>query len=422
LSLLPTEIHAMPARKIALMTSNYPPEILAGTEMVVVALARALRDAGIEVVVLTTSEIVHNGTDLSREEYDGVPVLRVFKKLDEWDQHGLHRPRLLRLVRELLAEQRPDLIHVHSLAGWGGRQLGQAQELGIPSVLTFHDAWVTCARYFRLPPDGITCPTGDDRAECAKCVNLELRRDDLDVVATAIRVRDHDIRTEVAAASLLTAPSETCARMVQEHLPWGGGIEVIGHGLLRDVDESMRSKPPAEGERLRVGSFGNLVEQKGVMELVEAAAGLDCELHLSGSFLVPAFEGQVRSRARELGVDLVCHGAFDPAVAHPAEGLHLAVFPSKCQETYGLVVEEALAHGVPALVSDRGALSERAVLGGVVVSSLTDLRGSLHQICADRARLAKLRAAIPHQLPTIRTAAARYQEIYQQALAQYRKQ
>ena len=98
--------------------------------------------------------------------------------------------------------------------------------------------------------------------------------------------------------------------------------------------------------------------------------------------------------------------------------LQLAVFPSKCQETYGLVVDEALAHGVPVLVSDQGALAERAGTGGVLVTSLALLAIALRTLVADRAALERLRASIPAELPTIALAAARYRAIYDRVVAE----
>ena len=402
--------------KVCLLTSNFPPEIHAGTELVASELAKTMRSQGIEVFVVSTSEVLHDGQDVREEDYQGIAVHRVFKKLDEWDQHGLHRPRLLEIVREILDREQPDLVHAHSLGGWGGGQLQQARSLGMATVLTFHDFWVTCPRYFRLPShESITCPEGGDRDPCAGCVNHVFQHPDLQAVRTALVSRDEEVRREVEAAMFCTAPSVTAASMVNEHLPWQGAIEVIPHGLLREPSD-VRSTPPAPGERLRVGTFGNLVEQKGVLELVQAAAGLDCELHFWGAFLVDGFEQQVVQLAVELGVQLVLHGPYDAGSSHPAADLHLAVFPSKCQETYGLVVEEALGHGVPAVVSDQGALAERGSSGGVVVTPLAALGEVLRELVTDRDQLARLRDAVPARLLTLADASDRYREIYANAL------
>ncbi len=403
--------------KVALLSSNFPPEIHAGTEMVVVALGHALQRLGIEPVVITSSEKVHSGSDLQREVYEGMDVVRVWKHLDEWDQHRLDRPRLTSIVERVLADERPDVLHVHSFSQLGAGITQSARRHSIGTVMTFHDVWVTCPRFFRVPPPGhgIECPRGAEREVCVRCCNLELHHPDLALVRRAVHGRDASVRREVEAAQELTAPTQTAARMVQENLPCPRPIAVVPHGLLRPLPATERALALQPGERLRIGTYGNLVEPKGVLELVAAAAGLDCELHLAGAFLDPGFERTVRGLCVQLGVDLHYHGAYSPAMPHPALRLHLAVFPSKCQETYGLVVDEALARGVPAVVSDQGALVERGAHGGVVVSSLPNLRLTLHDVGRSPERLAALRSSVPADLGSIDGAAQRYVELYEKA-------
>jgi glycosyltransferase involved in cell wall biosynthesis len=101
---------------------------------------------------------------------------------------------------------------------------------------------------------------------------------------------------------------------------------------------------------------------------------------------------------------------------HPALRLHLAVFPSKCQETYGLVVDEALARGVPVVVSDNGALVERAALGGAVVTPVAALREAVHGVARSRDVLERLRRAIPQDMGSIEDAAERYVAMYRRAM------
>lgn len=402
--------------KVCFLTPNFPPEVFAGTEMAVFALAQALRRRGVEVVVVTSSDMQHDGEDVIGEQCDGLRVMRLKKRMDEWDQSALLRPRLVDLVGGIVDAERPDLLHVHSFSVLGTGHAARARDRGIPTVMTFHDLWVTCARYFRLPPDGIECPSGTDRRSCAKCVNLTLQHADEAVVLASLMGRAAAILGEVTVARVLTAPSRTAARMIAEHMPAPRPVEVVPHGLLADPASIGRAASPRQGERLRIGTFGNLVEQKGVLELVRAVAGVDCELHLGGSFFGVDFAQQVRALAQQLGIDLVYHGPYGPGTPHPAERLHLAVFPSKCQETYGLVVDEALARGVPAIVSDNGALAERSATGGVVVTSLPRLAAVVHDLASDRDRLQRLAAAVPTTLPTVDAAAARYLELYDLAL------
>ncbi|MBX3463891.1 MAG: glycosyltransferase [Planctomycetes bacterium] len=401
--------------KVCFVTSNYPPEAWGGTEQVVTALARELHGRGVAVVAITGSDVPHGSEaagdgDVRPERFEDTVVHRVFKRPDEWDRHGFVRPRLLALLRDLLRRERPDLVHVHSCAAFGGGVTAIAQELGLPVAMTFHDLWVTCARYFRIPAGGVRCPAGTDRTPCVTCVNDALQTDP-GRVAAALAERDRVLREDVGRAALCTAPSATAARFVRDCLPHAGAIEVIPHGLLRPVAAAARAAPPTAGEVLRVGTFGGLVAEKGVLDLVDAVVGLPCELHLAGRLHDAAIVAHLRRREAS-GLRWHWHGEYTPADAHPARNLHLAVFPSRCQETYGLVVDEALAHGVPAVVSDAGALAERSGTGGVRVTPLAALANVLRELVTSRDRLAALRAAIPAALPTIAASAARHLELY----------
>ncbi|MBL9078353.1 MAG: glycosyltransferase [Planctomycetes bacterium] len=402
--------------KVCFVTANHPPEAVGGTEQVVTALARELQGLGTGITVLSGSDVPRGSAaagpdDVRQERWQGVPVHRLFKQPDEYDRHGFVRPRLLGLLGQLLAREAPDLVHVHSLASLGTGVVALAAQLGMPVVMTFHDLWVTCARFFRLPAGGVACPTGTDRTACVTCVNDALQTDPA-TVAVGLRARDAAISADLAQVAVATAPSATAARWVRDCAPYGRPIEVIPHGLLRTVPAAERAVPPAAGERLRIGTFGGLVAEKGVRELVAAVAGLPVELHLAGPFHDAAFAAGIRDLAARNGTGLVLRGRYGDGDRHPARDLHLAVFPSKCQETYGLVVDEALAHGVPAVVSDAGALAERRGHGGVAVTPLGDLAPVLRGLVTCRDRLDALRAAIPATLPTIAASARHHLELY----------
>ena len=156
--------------KVWFVAANYPPEANGGTEQVVVALAQALQAEGVEVRVVCGSDVPHDGAASEIAEHDGVVVERFFRKPEEHDRHGFVRPRLLRLIEGRLAGWRPDVVHVHSFAGLGFGVTALAKAIGAPVVTTFHDQWITCARYFRLPRGGVACPTGVDHTACTTCV------------------------------------------------------------------------------------------------------------------------------------------------------------------------------------------------------------------------------------------------------------
>lgn len=412
--------------RVALCPPKFPPEFIGGTEKVVLALARELRSRGDEVVILTGTDRPWDGSEALRDDFDGFEVLRLPRRPEEGYGLDLRRPRLREVAVGLLREAGIDVLHVHHWALLTSGLLRAARDVGIGGIATLHDMWVACPRFFRRPPPGIDCPSGAGREACVRCVILGLPQLDAPGAREGIALRDDDLRSELSAARRVTAPSRACANRVREHLPWAGEVEVVPHGLLEPVDEAERRSHVERraGDPIRVGSFGNLVEEKGVMLLVYACRGIpNLELHLAGPFLGEDFAALVRSKAREFGLRLIEHGAWQAGDPHPALQLDLAVFPSLCEETYGLVVEEALARGVPVVVSNRGALGERIGAGGLVVDvgELGPLECTLRELCADPARIDALRAGVPARFSTIAEASARYRALYEQVLAEVRR-
>lgn len=402
--------------KLAFAVPNFPPEFLGGTERVALALAQALAAGGDEVLVISGSERPHAGRDVELEHQDGLEVLRLPRLPHEVYGLDLRRARVLGVVEDLLIERQVEVLHVHHWSTLSIRLLRSARALGLGAVATLHDMWTSCGRFFRRPPAGIRCPEGAGREPCVPCAARDLQSS-AERLRLGIGLRDHELQLELAAAHALTTPSQATAELVRTHVPWPGPIEVVPHGLLETPRGNRHDRDLDPALPFRVGTFGNLVPDKGVMVLIEAMAGLDAELHLHGPFLEEAFEGRCYERAAQLGVRLYGHGAYSAAQVHPARHLDVAVFPSLCQESYGLVVEEALARGVPAIVSDSGALPERLGAGGLVVRAgdVAALHDALAEVISDPELRARLHQRLPQRFRTVADAAQRYRELYQRA-------
>lgn len=407
--------------RIALCCSNFPPEFAGGTEKVVAALAHALVDAGDEVVVIVGSDRAATGDAVLSAVVDGILVHRIARRADEPYDLDVSRPRIANLVRELLKQHATECVHVHAWAGLCSSILVDARADGRAGVATLHDLWVTCPRFFRRAPVGIACPSGAGREECIECVSRDLGGLSRETLASRLAQRDATLQRELLAAGCVTVPSRATARRVAQALDFGLPIEVVPHGLIGDV--ARRPDRPLVGDRstapIRVGHFGNLVPDKGVDLLVRAAAGVPgLEIVLAGRFLDPAYEDSVRSLAKALDVAIECRGPYGVDTPHPTESMDLAVFPSLCEETYGLVVDEALAAGVPVVVSDRGALGERIGGAGRIVDVRDEhaLHRELLRLATDRSALAELARAVPARFPSIRDAAVRYRELYRVAV------
>jgi glycosyltransferase involved in cell wall biosynthesis len=119
-------------------------------------------------------------------------------------------------------------------------------------------------------------------------------------------------------------------------------------------DAARQSAAEAKGRVKRLLFVGKLLPRKRPLDVLKAAALLrekqPVEVAFAGS---GELEGELRQFARESGVPAIFHGFMNqsemPAVYAAAD---VVVLPSDGLETWGLVVNEAMACGLPAVVSD----------------------------------------------------------------------
>lgn len=153
-----------------------------------------------------------------------------------------------------------------------------------------------------------------------------------------------------AGARATLVPSHDMATRVRgsrAHANWTADLPLLDRDL--------------PGDRTTVGYLGRLSTDKGVDVLARAVARLDdASLVVAGdSRYVPADDvarvevelGALGPRVRRLG---------HVAPADLFRGVDVVVFPSVWAEPFGLVVAEAMASGVPFVISDAGALPEVA--------------------------------------------------------------
>lgn len=408
--------------KIVLIGANFPPEFNGGTEVVLEAQARELIRAGCRVRVLC-------GSDEDREEdyscavRGDLEIVRIPRTAAERASLDWVQPRLTSLVENELAGA--DIVHVHHWANLSG-DLVRRLRATRPVVVTLHDHYATCPRYFRTPREGITCPTGLDASTCAACLSADLPKLECSALARRLEERHRDFREEVEAASRVVVPS----LFLRDSLSRNLGVDasrwiVVPHGLCRALAPTQRENP--DEDPLTVLHFGNRAEIKGTLDLVRAVAALPKDrirLLLAGAEVERGFDTCLRAVGRD--VQLEISGPYEVSdLRRLARRADLAAFPSRAEESYGLVVEESLAMGLPVWVSDRGALAEvlRAAArygglpGGILPAEDPDRWAAvLRELVEDRERLQDARCALPGRMRTAAEAANDLLELYAELL------
>jgi glycosyltransferase involved in cell wall biosynthesis len=312
---------AVGIERLALFTDTWVPQVN-GVARTLDRLIDECHRRSIETLVVTTD--------------DGTPPrtgIRQWPARPFWAYPQLHMaaPSPAR-ARKMLSEFQPSLVHVATPFGVGLSGRSAARSLGIPLVSSFHTHFTAYLQHYGLQGlDAISWPF---------------------------------LRWFHNGGSHTFCPTGVVARELEGH--GFGGVRVWGRGI-----DTRRFAPHHRSMALRerlgcgprsclVGYVGRLAPEKGIEVAMDAMAPLLAEYPDRLRFVLvgdgPA-EDRLRARAPE---GVVFAGRQEgQALAEYYASMDLFLFPSTT-ETFGNVLLEAMASGVPVISHDRGPTTEFA--------------------------------------------------------------
>lgn len=367
--------------KITLVAHGYPPELVGGTELAVQGLARGLARRGHEVLVIAGSMDHARGFRLSRDE-DADPtsgaavrVARIHRAdlfFDHWQKSS--SGKVARAYEDLLDEERPDLVHVHHWIRLTDDLVARAAARGVPGCVTLHDLWSSCLVAFRVrtgTQEFCRAPLAPDPClACAEGVPPRTPWMRGQAAAERLAERHATLSRELLIARAVVAPTQAHAEALGGFLGMDAGAEsvhVVPHGRDLALEERCLSASPDQHGCLELASWAHLHPLKGQDLLLTALRRMPdpsaVRLHLLGG--EPDVGYAARLRADAHGLDVTFHGPFDAAGLdrHPATLVHAMVSGSRAHESWGLVVDEAVAMGLPMILPRAGAFPERMTSG-----------------------------------------------------------
>jgi len=327
---------------------GFPPETSGGTERTVEALARAMQRLGCTVTVAAGSLRLGNPGEPTREDHDGLPVLRLHRD-DLWFESWFKTfsPPLSEGFARLLARLQPDVVHVHHWLRLTSDLARIARAAGCTVAVTCHDYFAVLARPVRrvhepapAPPPAPAYVSAGEAAE-------------------AFAFHRRDFADELRAAHLRLVPSR--AHAVGLAAAAGRGLGEFEVAAPPHLGSPLRPLPERVPRGRHLLTWGTLYPEKGIETALDALARVPRDLGYSltvlGEAHDPEFAAHLRARAQ--GLDVRFGGAFTPADLQRCEADY-ALLPSLAAESYGLVLDEALQLGLPILASDVPAYRERA--------------------------------------------------------------
>jgi glycosyltransferase involved in cell wall biosynthesis len=453
--------------KVLTVVHGFPPESWAGTEVLSLTLARALRDRGHELAFFVRSPGKPGVTDRSvfREDFDGFRVHRfvnhlAFSGTDESYRFAPAEGAFDRVLRE----ERPDVVHLQHMIHLSTGLVDRCRAAGVPCVVSLSDFWARCSRVQLIRPDRHNCTRPPPGLGCVACVKEKPgliaplatldrvlggaverwaakvpqtlpahppgRKKSREDAASLVR-RESVMRTMLRNADCVTVASATTKRLMMELGLSREELVLSEYGLdTRWLAGGRPARTPrAPGEPLRVGFIGSLVWYKGLDVLCRAVAGMPAgaaRIHVHGDHLGgsdPVAAASVRAvaeEARALGGDrIVFHGRYhhdDLASIHAA--LDVVVVPSVWQEAFGLVVREAQLAGTPVVGSDIAGIAEGIEhdVNGLLFRTGDPgaLRAALQRFLQEPGLAARLSAAAPQVKTDVEEAAEaewRYRQV-----------
>lgn len=291
-----------------------------------------LKNANLEVICLGQTELINAGKN---------PLTML---------QGLWNFKAAKTMRNLLKEldKATTIIHLHGYTkALTTSPVRVGNKLGFKVICTLHDFFPACPNgaFF----DYVKCKPCPKRAMSWDCITTQCdKRHYLHklfrVVRTFIQQKLGGLPRDVKNYITLSKQS---ADLLKSYLP-----KDSRYYPLENPIEIPHLPQVNVRENKAVVAVGRIDPEKGIETLLQAAEKAGISLTLVG-------DGSLRKLAESYPFCRVT-GWLSPAqVVEELAKARVLIFPSLWYETYGLVVAEAAARGVPAIVSDISAASER---------------------------------------------------------------
>jgi len=316
---------------------------------------------------------------------------------------GFDNPEARPVVRWLLDQMQPDVVHIHQLGSLSAELIPECRNRGIPRVVTLNDYWFLCHQGSLVRRDGECCDGPARGRNCCQCLEWsKLARSRLNPVAVGANLYRYEyLRRQLLKVDRILAPS----RFVREVFRRNG----IPTERMTLCPYGTPSPPPYPGtwlperrrhDRVRFGFFGALTREQGAHVLVEAFAAVPAgqgELHVFAAPVDRRYAEELHRRS--IHPDIHWHGPVTRRDRWEAlAAIDALVVPSTWQAPSPFAIHQAHAARVPVIGAAIGGIPELVQHGATGLTfpagDAKALAACLQSVIADPDCLARWRRAI----------------------------
>ncbi len=432
--------------RVLIAVHGYPPTHIAGAERAAERIVNWLVAHNHDVEVFAIEKANDPNFRVETTTENGYKIHRVYYRITkEGKKHfenSYDYPPLGDALRQVMAGQPFDLVHMISGYLLGGQVIHIAHKFGVPVVITLTEFWFMCARLNLLQPNGELCVGPESDAKCTRCLMEEQRRyrlparyapglinafwstiDGLSMLqhqTNDVAQRRITLSEALNQADLVISPSQF---LISKYAEFGfntSRFAHIRHGLVRPQPKPKPNLEEEPAHPLVIGYAGQLQPHKGIDLVVSAVkqlidTGYDLKFEIWGP------ENQAPQYTAELKKSTVSYpqirwnGRYAGSqVWDILNSFDVLVVPSRWYENSPTVILEAFSVGLPVVTTNLGGMAElvKHEKSGLVfeLNNVDDLRRQLERLLTDPELLARLQTGIPR----ISTADEEVEQIFSQ--------
>ena len=304
-------------------------------------------EAGVQRQVQLLTNMAHHVSRFSRSSAQ-IPHMR-FGRVRAFFS-GIYSLASRKVMRELLQEHKPDIVHIHNLFPWiSPAILPECRRAGVPVVMTVHNYRLICPNGLHMPKTGLEicekCCGGHEYWCILKNCEGSLPKSLGYAIRNYVARKARFYLDNISMYACLTNFQRD--RLVSEGYP-SDRIAVVpnmAHGIATARERSL-------GEY--VGFAGRLAPEKGVDVLLRAVRSLS-----QIPFAVAGDCSNTHDMVQNTTANVKFHGHIPcDRISDFYRASRMIVLPSMWFEAFPLVLIEAMLHAKPVIASRIGGLPE----------------------------------------------------------------